>query len=153
MLPEKLKENEKGTIGLPIRIVVLSIIGLVGFYAILSALGSTPASPEPMYATANISSFSVPTLESGETEETSLNLLIKVLNRDNQGVGGANIILRSPDRQRAYSGVTNSSGNTVVKILNPELPPGKAEGYVSVKVMRARYMDFTNDYFVKIIRS
>ena len=40
MLPKKLKGNEAGTIGLPIRITVLSIIGFIGFYAILSALGS-----------------------------------------------------------------------------------------------------------------
>lgn len=50
MLPKKLKENEAGTIGLPIRITVLSIIGFIGFYAILSAIGSAPTPPEPMYA-------------------------------------------------------------------------------------------------------
>lgn len=153
MLPEKLRKNDAGTVGLPIRIVVLSIVGLAGFYAILSALGSAPAPPEPMYATANISSLSLPSPESGRTEETNLSLLVKVFDRDSRGVGEANVILRSPDRQRAYSGITDSKGNVVVKISNPELPPGKAEGYVSIRVMRTGYIDFTSDYFVKVTRS
>lgn len=152
MLPEKFKDNEAGTIGLPIRIVVLSVIGLAGFYAILSALGSAPAPPEPMYATANISSFSLPSPEPPGAGETNLSLLVKVLDRDSRGVGEANVILRSPDRQRAYSGITDSKGNVIVKISNPELPPGKAEGYISIKVMRTGYIDFTSDYFVKVTR-
>jgi hypothetical protein len=153
MLPEKLRKNDAGTVGLPIRIVVLSIVGLAGFYAILSALGSAPAPAEPLYATANISSFSLPSPESARSEETNLSLLVKVFDRDSRGVGEANVILRSPDRQRAYSGITDSKGNVVVKISNPELPPGKAEGYVSIRVMRTGYIDFTSDYFVKVTSS
>jgi len=153
MLPEKLKANEAGTVGLPIRIVVLSIVGFIGFYAILSALGSAPTPPEPMYATTNISSFSLPSPESGSSGETNLHLLVKVLDRDNRGIVEANVIAWSPDRQKAYSGITDFKGNVIIKISNPELPPGKAEGYVSIKVMRTGYIDFTNDYFIKVIRS
>ena len=73
MLPENLKENEAGTVGLPIRIVVLSIVGFIGFYAILSALSAAPAPAEPMYATANVSTFS---LNSGG-EESNFSLQYK----------------------------------------------------------------------------
>ncbi len=85
MLPKKLKGNEAGTIGLPIRITVLSIIGFIGFYAILSAIGSAPTPPEPMYATTNISAFSLPSPESAGDGETNLSLLIKVLDNNNLG--------------------------------------------------------------------
>jgi len=148
MLPENLKENEAGTVGLPIRIVVLSIVGFVGFYAILSALATAPAPDEPMYATANISTLS---LSSGE-EEASISMQISVFDREKRGIGEANVIVWSPDRKKAYSGITDSNGNVVIKISNPELPPGKAEGYVAVKVMKTGYRDFDNDYFVKVIR-
>ncbi|MHB8103772.1 MAG: carboxypeptidase-like regulatory domain-containing protein [Methanosarcina sp.] len=153
MLPKKLKENEAGTIGLPIRITVLSIIGFIGFYAILSAIGSAPNPPEPMYAKTNISTFSLPSPESGGDGETNLSLKIKVFDSNNRGIEEANVITWSPDRKKAYSGVTDPNGNVTVKIINPELPPGKAEGYISIKVMRSGYRDFTSNYFLKVIRS
>jgi hypothetical protein len=153
MLPGKLKENEAGTVGLPIRIVVLSIIGFTGFYAILSALGSAPAPPEPMYASANISSFSLPSPESERAEETNLNLLVKVLDRNNQGIGEANLIVWSPDRKKAYSGITDSNGNATLIVLSPGLPAGKSEGYVAIKVMRTGYRDFDEEYFIKVKKS
>jgi hypothetical protein len=92
MLPKKFKRNEAGTIGLPIRITVLSIVGFIGFYTILSALGSAPAPPEPMYATANISAFSLPSPEPGKEAETNLSLLINVLDRNNQEIHNTNVI-------------------------------------------------------------
>jgi len=149
MLPENLKENEAGTVGLPIRIVVLSIVGFIGFYAILSALSAAPAPAEPMYATANVSTFS---LNSGG-EESNFSLRISVLDRENRGVGEANVIVWSPDRNKAYSGITGYDGNVIIMILNPELPVGKSEGYVAVKVMRTGYRDFSGEYFIKITRS
>lgn len=152
MLPG-FKENETGTVGLPLRIVVLSIVGLAGFYTILSALGSAPAPPEPMYATANISSLSLPSPEPSSSGETDLHLLVKVLDSNSQGIGEANVIVWSPDKKSASSNVTDSQGKAILNISNPELPPGKAEGYVSVKVMRTGYRDFTNDYFVKVTRN
>ncbi len=149
MPPENLIENEAGTVGLPIRIVVLSIVGFVGFYAILSALSAAPAPAEPMYAIANVSTFS---LNSGG-EESNFSLQISVLDRENRGVGNANVIVWSPDRKKAYSGVTCPDGNVIIIILNPELPVGKSEGYVAVKVMRTGYRDFNEEYFVKVTRS
>ena len=149
MLPENLKENEAGTVGLPIRIVVLSIVGFIGFYAILSALSVAPAPAEPMYAIANVSTFS---LNSGG-EESNFSLQISVLDRENRGVGEANVIVWSPDRQKVYSGITGPDGNVKIKILNPGLPAGKSEGYVAVKVMRTGYRDFSGEYFLKVTRS
>lgn len=148
MLPEDLRKNEAGTIGLPIRIVVLSMVGLIGFYAILSAISAAPKPPEAMYATSNISTFSLP---SGE--ERNFSLLINVLDRENRGVGEANVIIWSPDRKKAYSGITDSNGNAIIMVLNPELPAGKSEGYIAVKVMRTGYRDFDEEYFIKIKRS
>lgn len=148
MWPGNLKENETGTVGLPIRIVVLSIVGFIGFCAILSAILDAPKPPESMYATSNISTFS---LSSGM--ESNFSLQISVFDREKRGIGGANVIVWSPDRKKAYSGITDSSGKVIIMISNPELPPGKAEGYISIKVMRSGYTDIDEKYFVKIKRS
>jgi len=147
MLPENLKENEAGTLGLPIRIVVLSIVGFVGFYAILSALTAAPAPDEPMYATTNISTVSF-----SSEGNFNFSLQISVLDRKNRGIGAANVIVWSPDRKKAYSGITDSNGNVIIKILNPELPDGKSEGYVEVKVMKTGYRDYSEEYFLKVTR-
>jgi hypothetical protein len=63
------------------------------------------------------------------------------------------VIAWSPDRKKAYSGVTDLEGKVTLKISNPELPPGKAEGYIKIKIMREGYRDFDSDYFLKITRS
>ncbi len=153
MLRERLELNEAGTLGLPIRIVVLTVVGLIGFYAILSAISNAPTPPKPMYATAKISAFSLPFSEGEIIKETNLSLLVKVFDSENRGIGEASVIAWSPDRKKAYSGVTDLEGKVTLKISNPELPPGKAEGYIKIKVMREGYRDFTSDYFLKVIRS
>ncbi|MCQ1535415.1 hypothetical protein FTO70_06880 [Methanosarcina sp. KYL-1] len=152
MLPGKLSGDETGTIGLPIRIVVLSIVGLAGFYAIISAISSMPSPPEPMYARTNASTFSFPPASDGYFD-ANLTLLVTVLDRDNRRIGEANVIAWSPDRKKAVFGVTDTEGNVLIRLANPELPQGKAEGYVAIKVMRTGYRDFENDYFVKVTRS
>lgn len=149
MLPENLKEDEKGTVGLPIRIVVLSIVGFIGFCAVLSAISDAPKPPESMYATPSISTFSLGSGEKG----ANFSVQINVLDRENRGVGGANVIVWSPDRKKAYSGVTDSNGNVIITISNAELPTGKVEGYISIKVMRSGYTDIDEKYFVKVKRS
>jgi len=106
-----------------------------------------------MYATANLSALFLPSNEGYSNKETNLSLPVKVFNSENRGIGDANVIAWSLDRKKVYSGVTDLEGNVILKISNPELPPGKAEGYIKIKVMREGYRDFTNDYFLKVIRS
>ena len=71
MLREKFKHDEAGTLGLPIRIVVLTVVGLIGFCTILTALSNAPTPPKPMYATANMSVLSLPSTEGGSNTETN----------------------------------------------------------------------------------
>jgi len=151
MLPRKFTENEEGTVGLPIRIVVLSIVGFIGFYAILSAISSAPSAPEPLYAKANVSTAFLPSGE-GNNTDTNLTILVTVLDGESRRVGGANVVLWSPDHNSASSGVTDAEGEVSIKLKNPELPRGKAEGYISLKAMKTGYKDYVNDYFVKITR-
>lgn len=126
---------------------------LIGFYAVLSALSNAPTPTKPMYATANMSVLSLPSTEGDSNKEANLSLSVKVFDSENRGIGDANVIAWSPDRKKAYSGVTDLEGNAVLKISNPELPSGKAEGYIKIKVMIEGYRDFTSDYFLKVIRS
>ena len=145
MLPLRLFRNEKGAIGLPIRMVVLTTIGLIGSAVILAGIVNTPAPPRPMYAVSNISNFSIP---SGYGDSPPM--LITVRNVENIPVGGCNVVLRDPSETVAAAGVTNSNGEIILSLDNASLSPGKHEGYVSVKAMAGGYGDYSDSYLVKV---
>ena len=141
-------QDEQGSIGLPIRMVVLTIIGLIGFAAIVASISNAPAAPRPMYAVANISSFVLP----GGTGDTPP-LLLTVFDNDDNSIGGANIVVWGPSRSAAAGGVTDSGGEVVIQIANISLPVGKQEGYLSVKVMADGYLDYSDGYLVKVVKT
>ena len=137
--------DESASIGLPIRIVVLTIIGMIGIYVILASVMSTPFVPGSMFAASNCSSFNM----SGAVCD-SPELVLSVFDNDRKPVGGANVIVWGPDRKKVIGGVTDGNGEFHYKLLNISLPQGKAEGYLSVKVMQEGYMDYSNDFLVKV---
>ena len=148
MYLKRLLRDERGSVGLPIRMVVLTIIGLVGFAAIVGSISNAPAAPRPMYAVANVSSFTLPD-GSGDTPP----LLITVFDNDDNQIGGANVVVWGPSRSAAAGGVTDSGGEVVLQVANISLPVGKQEGYLSIKVMADGYMDYTDGYVVKVVKT
>lgn len=148
MYLKRLLRDERGSVGLPIRMVVLTIIGLVGFAAIVGSISNAPAAPRPMYAVANVSSFTLPD-GSGDTPP----LLITVFDNDENPIGGANVVVWGPSHSAAAGGVTDSGGEVVLQVANISLPVGKQEGYLSIKVMADGYMDYTDGYVVKVVKT
>ena len=140
--------DERGSIGLPMRMVVLTIIGLIGFAAIVGSISNAPAAPRPMYAVANVSSFTLPG-GSGNTPP----LLITVFDNDDNQIGGANVVVWGPSRSAAVGSVTDSGGEVVIQVANISLPIGKQEGYISIKVMADGYLDYSDGYLVKVVKT
>jgi len=145
---KSLLHNEQGSVGLPMRMVVLTIIGLIGFAAIVASISNAPAAPRPMYVVANVSSFELPN-GSGDTPP----LLLSVFDNDDISIPNANVVVWGPSRSAAAGGVTDSGGEVVVQIANISLPVGKQEGYLSVKVMADGYLDYTDSYLVKVVKT
>lgn len=131
--------------GLPIRMVVLTIIGIIGMYAILTAVLSTPLTPGTMYATVNNSSFTI-----NGTHADSPELFIRVVDQEDAPVGGANIIIWGPARKQAMGGITDGSGGFSFRLSNVTLPTGKSEGFIAVEVIQEGYLDYSDDFFVKV---
>ncbi|WP_406660244.1 carboxypeptidase-like regulatory domain-containing protein [Methanolobus sp. ZRKC3] len=123
----------------------MTIIGMVGMCAIMSAVLSTPMVVGAMYATVNNSSFTI----YGDYAP-SPELLLQVFDQGDLPVGGANVIVWSPCRDKVVGGVTDGEGRFVFSFNNVSLPPGKNEAYISVKVMQEGYMDYSNDFLVKV---
>ncbi|WP_292470282.1 hypothetical protein [Methanolobus sp.] len=137
--------DDSTSVGLPIRIVVLTIIGMIGIYSILTAVMSTPFVPDSMFAASNCSSFNIT-----GTASDSPDLLVSVFDNDGRPVGGANVIVWGPRREKVVGGVTDGNGEFHYQLTGISLPQGKAEGYLSVKVMEEGYLDYTNDFLVKV---
>lgn len=137
--------DESASVGLPIRIVVLTIIGMVGIYAIMSAVTNTPFVPCSMSAASNSSSFSI----AGNAADSPF-LQVSVSDDEGRPVGGANVIVWDPCKTKVAAGITDGSGEFNYRLQNISLPQGKTEGYLSVKVMEEGYLDYNNDYFVKV---
>ena len=137
--------DEDAAVGLPIRMVVLTIIGMVGMYAIISAVLSSPLVMGTMYATVNNSSFSI----QGEYAP-SPELFVQVFDSQDVPVGDANVIVWGPCRDKAIGGITDADGKLSFSFTNITLPVGKNEGFFSVKVMQEGYMDYNNEFLVKV---
>ena len=145
---ERVISDENAAVGLPIRMVVLTIIGMVGMYAIISAVLSSPLAMETMYVAVNNSSFEIQG-EYGPSPE----LLVQVFDSEDVPVGDANVVVWGPCRDKAIGGITDSDGKFSFNFSNITLPVGKNEGYLSAKVMQEGYMDHSNDFLVKVRRT
>ncbi len=145
MFAKRILENEEAAIGLPVRIVVLTIIGLVGMYAMLYAVLNAPLVPGYIYATADNTSFDLP----GGHGDSPL-IRVHVCDSNDRPVNGANVVLWCPSRQRAIVGVTGPDGTFEGILTNITLPVGKSEGYIAIKVMHEGCVDHSNDFLVKV---
>ncbi|TGC08140.1 carboxypeptidase regulatory-like domain-containing protein [Methanolobus halotolerans] len=125
--------------------VVLTIIGMIGMYLILTAVLSTPLTPDTMYVSVNKSSFSI-----NNTLSDSPELLVHVFDQGDVPVGGANIVVWDPSREQAAGGITDGSGRFVFKLTNITLPAGKSEGFIAVRVMQEGYFEYSDNFFVKV---
>ncbi|UGV40451.1 hypothetical protein J7W08_10330 [Methanococcoides orientis] len=147
-MPDKnIIQDERAAIGLPIRMVVLTIIGMIGFAVIVSAIVNAPTAPRPMYATSNVTSITL----SGESGNTGI-LEITVSNFDGEPIGGCNVVLRDPSGTVAAGGLTDSSGQVQMQLMNISLPIGKREGYITIKTMADGYLENNDEHFVKVTR-
>ncbi|WP_445474403.1 carboxypeptidase-like regulatory domain-containing protein [Methanococcoides methylutens] len=147
MAHKNIIQDERAAIGLPIRMVVLTIIGMIGFAVIVSSIVNAPTAPRPMYATSNVTSITL----SGERGDTGL-LEISISNYDGDPVGGCNVVLRDPSGTVASGGLTDSSGQVRIQLNNISLPTGKYEGYITIKTMADGYLEHNDEHFVKVIR-
>jgi hypothetical protein len=147
MNPKRFFHDRSAALGLPIRMVVLTIIGMIGMYVILYAVLNAPLAPGAIYATVDNTSFVLP---GGQGDSPVMQ--VRVLDSKDAPVGGANVVLWCPSRQKAIGGVTGPGGTFEATLSNISLPTGKNEGYIAVRVMQEGYMDYSDEFFVKVRR-
>ncbi|MBC7084739.1 MAG: hypothetical protein H5T43_00015 [Methanomethylovorans sp.] len=138
-------KDEVAALGLPIRMVVLTIVGLAGMTVMLTALTGIQTTPGVLYVISNITSFSI----NGTTGDSPY-IMLTVINSLDEPVRGANIVIWGPDHRTVKAGTTDSFGKYTFKLENVSLPAGKREGYIAVKIMQEGYLDLDEKYLIKV---
>ncbi len=137
--------NEGAALGLPIRMVVLTIVGLAGMTVMLAALAGVQTTPGVLYVMSNTTSFSI----NGSTGDSPY-IRLTVVNSEDEPVPGASVVVWAPDHRTAKAGTTDAFGQFVFRLEHMSLPTGKSEGYIAVKVMQEGYLDLEEQYLIKV---
>ena len=136
-------------LGLPIKIVVLTIVGMVGLAAMISIIDNSQAViPKPMHANLNSGSL---TILSNFSDTDSITVPIEVVNsKDGTPVEKASVALSGLN---AFSvNITDREGSTVLNFNKNDFNLDTNEGYLRLNVKATGFLDYTNEYAVKIVK-
>jgi len=137
--------DEGAALGLPIRMVVLTIVGLAGMTVMLAALAGVQTTPGALYVMSNTTSFTM-----NDSTGDSPYIQLTVVDSEDETVPGASVVVWGPDHRTAKAGTTDVFGQFVFRLENMSLPTGKSEGYIAVKVMQEGYLDLDEQYLIKV---
>lgn len=134
-------------LGLPIKMVVLTIVGMVGLAAMLSFISSSEtAMPKPMHA--NINGRNLIILSESPAV---IELPVEVINsKDGTPVVKASVALAG--MSVASINLTDSRGDTVLKFNKNDLELKAQEGYLKLSVRAAGFREYENEFAVKVVR-
>lgn len=133
-------------LGLPIKIVVLTIVGMVGLAAMLSFISSSEAiMPKPLHANM-IGSSLIILSASPET----IDLPVEVINsKDGTPVLKASVVLTG--MSAAAINITDSKGNTVLRFNKNDFDLKTNEGYLKLNVRAAGFREYENEFAIKVV--
>ena len=139
-----LLDNEDAVIGLPLRIVVSLVIGMVALASILSFMTSSGVISQPLVVSV---SPMLRTISGNESQNVSF--MVVVMDRNGHCIDAATVILSGLGS--AGIGRTNASGRTWVQ-LPVSLQEGIWEGYLDVSVSAPPHPRYKQEAMVKIVR-
>ncbi len=136
-------------LGLPIKIVVLTIVGIVGLAAMIVIINnSESAIPKAMHA--NLKSDNLVVL-SKINNSTDIELPVQVVkSEDGMPVERAKVVLSGLDAVAAN--ITDSNGTSILKFNKTDFQLDADEGYLKLSVSGRGFQDYSNEYAVKIVR-
>ncbi len=135
--------------GLPIKIVVLTIVGLAGLAAMLAVInGSESAIPKAMHAGVINNNLIV---LSKINDSESIGFEIEVLNsKDGSPVEKARAALSG--MEALAINMTGNDGKTILQFQKSDFYMDTNEGYLRLEVKAPGFQDYTSEYAIKIVR-
>ena len=136
--------------GLPIKIVVLTIMGMAGLSAMLTFIhNSEKAIPDSLHVDVKGDNLII----LSELSDTDPILIpVEVMGgRNGVAVEKASVVLSGPDIVEINR--TNSNGMSILKFNNKSsINFGANEGYLRLDVRATGFQDYSNEYAVKIVK-
>jgi hypothetical protein len=133
-------------LGLPIKMVVLTIVGMVGLASMLVFISNSEAAmPKPMHANINGNSLIILS-----DSPDIIDLPVEVINsKDGTPVVKASVALTG--MSAAAINVTDSNGTAVLKFNKNDLELKAQEGYLTLNVRAAGFREYENEFAVKVV--
>lgn len=136
-------------IGLPIKMVVLTIVGLAGLAAMLAIIDNgQSAIPGSLYA--DVKSGNLIILSSFNDTE-SIDVKIEVINSiDGTSVRKASSALSGGGTSAVN--ITDENGITILRFKKSDFDMDTGEGYLNLDVKAKGFQDYTNEFAVKLVK-
>ena len=141
--------DETAAMGLPMRMVVLTIVGMAGLAAMVIVIGDLNLVPKTMHADItgidNSTTSSVLLVNNG-----TKNVTVRVIDIDGGPVVGATVVFYG--LHTSASGMTDSNGNALVNIDTTSFSVS-GEGYLKLSAKASGFVDYQNDFAMKVVDS
>jgi hypothetical protein len=141
--------DETASMGLPIRMVVLTIVGMAGLAAMVIAIGDINLVPKTMHA--DITGIDNSTISSVLlVNNGTKNVTVRVIDIDGGPVVGATVVIYG--LHTSASGISDSNGNALVNIDTASFSVS-GEGYLKLSAKASEFVDYKNDFALKVVDS
>ncbi len=135
-------------LGLPIKMVALTIVGMAGLAAMIGIINSSQdIIPKPMHANIKIGNLIIlQNLSDNDTIEIPIEV---ICSKDGTPVKKANVALFG--LKAASINLTDSDGKTMLTFNKRDFDIDANEGYLRLDVRATGFNEYINEYAVKII--
>jgi hypothetical protein len=136
-------------IGLPIKMVVLTIVGMAGLAAMLAIIDNgQSAIPGSIHA--DVKSGNLIIL-SALNDTDNIDVKVEVINSiDGASVRKASSVLSGEGI--AVVNITDENGISTLRFKKTDFDMEAEEGYLDLEVKANGFQDYTNEYAVKLVR-
>ena len=136
-------------IGIPIKMVVLTIVGMAGLAAMLAIIDNgQSAIPGSMHADVRSGNLII---LSALNDTDSIEVKVEVINSiDGTPVRKASSVLSGEGT--CSVNITDENGITILKFKKTDFDMEAGEGYMDLEVMANGFQDYSNEYAVKLVR-
>lgn len=139
--------DEAAALGLPMRMVVLTIIGMAGLAAMIIVIGDMNVVPRSMHG--DIIGIENSTTSSLLYANSGIkNITIEVMDVDGDPVEGATVVIFGLDS--SFSGQTDEFGRTIITADTSAFRV-TGEGYLKLGVKAQGFAYYQNDYALKVV--
>ena len=152
---KKLKDNEDGVEGLPVRLIVVLVVGVIALSAMVGAVNSFKPQRTLTAAVTEVSSKDGNMLQISSAGEGTVSktwtCYVNVTDEKGEAVSGASVIVHGLGG--AGSAVTNTKGVAYLSKTNDiKLNPNQDSGYMILEVNAAGFYQYKNENALAVIR-